>query len=290
MENNDVNADQTSQRLRLTLLGDSCSGRPDAPHERNLAKLSAVILQQNRPADALLYLGDHIAGYADSEARVSAEWDHFLGREFRDLHDRYPRNVHIPGNHDAYDPMSAAICARRMPFPADARRREGLNFVTNVGDAEIVCISTCDLANRGMAAIDFDWLEESLKQPASAPLRLVAGHFPIHPVNGYDEAPTWVFPKAMAERIWRLFAETNVLAYLCSHIIAFDFQIHDDIVQLCSGGGGTIFGPGGAMGDGEYRHYVSCEVTPERFWFETTDEDGMKRESAMHVYGADRAP
>ena len=271
--------------LALTLLGDSCSGVPGQKFEANLARIVSRILERSAPADALVYLGDHVEGYTDDEARLHAQWSHFLDREFRPLDERYPRVLHLAGNHDANTPISAALCEARMPFPAGARQRRGLNYVVSIGDAEIVAISTCDLANRGFAAVDMDWLAGAL-QSLSAPIRLVAGHYPFHPVNGYEEVPKWVFPADQRARAWQLFREAGVLAYLCSHIIAFDFQVHDDIVQLCSGGAGTEYGPDGVMGSGEFRHFVTCSVSPERFAFEAIDENGRPRETGSHSFRA----
>lgn len=271
--------------LALTLLGDSCSGVPGQRFEANLARIVSRVLERSARADALLYLGDHVEGYTDDEAALAAQWDHFLGREFRALDERYPRVLHIAGNHDANTPVSAAICETRMPIPPAARLRKGLNYVVGIGDAEIVVISTCDLANRGFAAVDLAWLEAALRG-LSAPIRLVAGHYPFHPVNGYEEAPKWVFPADQRGHVWRLFRESGVKAYLCSHIIAFDFQVHDDIVQLCSGGAGTEYGPDGVMGNGEFRHFVTCTVSPERFAFEAIDENGAARETGTHSFAA----
>src|SRR5215475_6000394 len=71
----------------------------------------------------------------------------------------------------------------------------------------------------------------------------------------------------------------GVQAYLCSHIIAFDFQIRDGIVQLCTGGAGTAYGPGGAMpGETEYLHFVECAASPKTFGYRVFDESGACRE------------
>lgn len=271
--------------LALTLLGDSCSGVPGQTFEANLARVVDRILARDDRPDALLYLGDHIRGYTDDVTELHAQWDYFLEHEFRRLDERHERVLHLAGNHDANTPVSAAVCEARMPIPAAARRRKRLNYVLDVEDAEIVVISTCDLANRGFAAVDMPWLEESLRE-LSAPIRLVAGHYPFHPVNGYDEAPKWVFPEEQRRRVWQLFTEVRVHAYLCSHIIAFDVQVHDDVVQLCSGGAGTEYGPGGVMGDGEYRHHVACRVSPDRLAFEAIDESGVIRETGVHSFAA----
>jgi hypothetical protein len=38
--------------------------------------------------------------------------------------------------------------------------------------------------------------------------------------------------------VWNVFKKHNVFAYLCSHILDYDLQIHDGILQILSGGAG----------------------------------------------------
>src|SRR5262249_44375705 len=121
--------------------------------------------------------------------------------------------------------------------------------------------------------------DEALTAGKDAPVKLVLGHHPIHAVNGYDEHPTWRVPPKAGAEAWSLMRRFGVRAYLCSHIIAFDFQIRDGIVQLCTGGAGTAYGPGGAMpGETEYLHFVECAVSPKSFSYRVFDQSGACRE------------
>ena len=70
----------------------------------------------------------------------------------------------------------------------------------------------------------------------------------------------------------------RVLAYLCSHVIAFDVQEHNDVLQICSGGAGTSCGPGGFMGEGEYHHFVQAALDAHDFRLQTIDPAGRVRE------------
>ena len=79
-----------------------------------------------------------------------------------------------------------------------------------------------------------------------------------------------------------MLARRHVLAYLCSHIIAFDVQEHEGIVQICSGGAGTNHGPGGFMGDGEYHHFVQATLDANELRLQTIDTDGRVREQFTH--------
>src|SRR5690606_3324303 len=83
------------------------------------------------------------------------------------------------------------------------------------------------------------------------------GHHPIWPVNGYTTPQQWVVPPSQGGEAWDIMREHRVRLYACSHIIAFDVQLHDGVAQMCSGGAGTEYGPNAAMpGQAEDPHFV----------------------------------
>jgi hypothetical protein len=57
------------------------------------------------------------------------------------------------------------------------------------------------------------------------------------------------------------------------------FKEHDCVAQICSGGAGTSFGPGGFMGDGAYHHFVQASIDASEFRLQTVDIDGNIRET-----------
>lgn len=81
-----------------------------------------------------------------------------------------------------------------------------------------------------------------------------------------------------AEAFWSVLVRHRVLAYLCSHIIAFDAQVHQGIPQICSGGAGTNYGPGGFMGEGEYHHFVQAVLDADGFRLQAVNMYGRVRE------------
>src|ERR1019366_3088061 len=63
------------------------------------------------------------------------------------------------------------------------------------------------------------------------------------------------------------------------HVIAFDVQVHDGVLQITTGGAGTVFGPGGFMpGQTEYLHVVQAAIDPQGFRYQVLDTDGTSRE------------
>jgi hypothetical protein len=292
-----IHGERADGDLELLLLGDSCSGVPGARPAANFRALVEAILMHAGPADALCYLGDHVAGYVASDVELRAQWRHFLDAEFRPLAKRYKRIHHLPSNHTAYDAISSAIYDEML---SDAERngavaRKGLNYAVRDERALLVFLNTADLANRGDATIDVEWLHETLDIHSSAPLKLVFGHHPIHPVNGYGAHPLWRVSPELGRRAWSLLREAGVSAYICSHILAFDFQVRDGVIQLCSGGGGTEYGPGGLMpAASEYHHFVECVFRPGALRCRVYDVNGRLREAAVWPIaledGADAVP
>jgi hypothetical protein len=67
----------------------------------------------------------------------------------------------------------------------------------------------------------------------------------------------------------------NVLAYLCSHILAFDVQAHRGVLQICTAGAGTAH----RMPEGvEYLHCVQAALDEQGLRYQVFDIDGAVRE------------
>lgn len=267
--------------LSLLLVGDCCSGVPGSRHEANFADIVQAILARPGAADAMCFLGDHISGYAAAQ-ELRAQWRHFLRSEFRPLTQRYPRIHHLPSNHTAYDETSAAIYAETIAkeIPGNVVARKALNYAVREGGVLMVFLDTSDQANNGAATVDLDWLEQTLRENDAATLKLVFGHHPIFPVNGYALYPLWRLAPDLGSQAWSILKSSGVAAYICSHILAFDFQVHDGIAQLCSGGAGTEYGPGGLMPTpAEYFHFVEAQFAGRAIAYQTYDRQGRGIES-----------
>src|SRR5262249_31140051 len=82
------------------------------------------------------------------------------------------------------------------------------------------------------------------------------------------------------EAFWSVLVRHGVAAYLCSHIIAFDVQVHQDVLQITTGGAGTEAGPGGFMpGATEYLHLVQMACDHQGLRYQVLDTVGELRES-----------
>jgi hypothetical protein len=245
----------------------------------HLRALVHAILARPGPVDALCYLGDHIAGYQTSEIELRRQWSHFLGSEFLPLMGRFARIYHLPSNHTAYDVASSTIFGETLPPGRAVVSRKGLDHAVRDERALLIFLNTANPRDNGSATLDLDWLRQTLEAHACAPLKLVFGHHPIHPVNGYRRHPLWRLEPDLGREAWSVLREKGVSAYICSHILAFDFQVHEGVAQLCSGGGGTVYGPGGLMpASAEYRHFVECSIDPRAIRCAAYDENGNLRE------------
>src|SRR5262249_9154871 len=74
---------------------------------------------------------------------------------------------------------------------------------------------------------------------------------------------------------WEMLVSQGVLAYLCSHILAFDVQVHRGVLQICTGGAGTAH----KMPEGiEYLHCLQMALDADGLRCQALDIDGLVRE------------
>lgn len=114
-----------------------------------------------------------------------------------------------------------------------------------------------------------------LHQQADAHHKLVMGHHPVHPVNGFSGPYQRQVGPEHAQRFWAILVEADVLAYLCSHILAFDVQVHRGVLQICTAGAGTAH----RMPEGvEYLHCVQAALDTQGLRYQVLDTAGLVRE------------
>jgi hypothetical protein len=127
----------------------------------------------------------------------------------------------------------------------------------------------------GEGYVETDWLREVLHRNDDASHKLVIGHHPIHPVNGFSGAYQREVGPECATAFWNTLVEGNVLTYLCSHILAFDVQAQRGVLQVCTAGAGTAH----RMPDGiEYLHCVQAAIDAEGLRYQVIDVEGRIRE------------
>jgi len=265
---------------RFVLVGDCCSGIVGGPHERTFAAISKQIEALAPEPDFLCFLGDHIDGLTEDESTLREQWDHWLNVEFRWVKDRALRTYHLASNHITYSAMSRRVFRElfaELPWNGPGGS-DAANYYVLRG--ELLLIFT-DIGGAQQEAPEptLDWIARILDLHRDVPFKLVLGHYPILPVNGYARYPMWRLEPRIGDAIWRLLKERRVLAYVCSHVIAYDARARDGVLQICSGGAGTRYGPTGDFmrGDSEFFHFLLCHLDGDGLRCRAIDEKGRPR-------------
>jgi hypothetical protein len=266
---------------QFVVYADCCSGVPGSTNERNFAAVNAVVANIHPQPDFIIFPGDHIMGLTQDYASLRQQWNYWLHTEMGWLKNRSVEIFHTTSNHNTYDVESEQVW--REVFPEIPRNgptgQEGLSYVVRRNNFLLVCVNTAFSGLGGNGHVDHEWLDRVLRDNDDATYKFVAGHHPARPVNGYERYPFWrIFPNE-GEAFWDVLVKHRVQAYLCSHIIAFDVQARDGVLQICTGGAGTNYGPGGFMpGRTEYLHAAQFAVDPRGVCYQVLDTNGAMRE------------
>lgn len=260
---------------QFIMMGDSTARVPRRGVQKDHFQALGSVVQSVIPVpEFLLFLGDHFWGYTEDEADLRAQWREWFAAAapFGDL----PIH-HLTGNHTCYDAMSARVFAEtirpRLPKGVEAAP-DGLNFIWRDGDLLLVMANTVFNGENPEGRVDWRWVDGALTRHAGARLKLVAGHFPVFPVNAYTQ-PCWRIWAPDAAPLWQTLVKHRVAAYLCAHIIAFDVQVHDGVPQICSAGGGyPLFYPPQT----EYFHFTQMAIDARGVSWQTVDERAAVRE------------
>jgi hypothetical protein len=62
--------------------------------------------------------------------------------------------------------------------------------------------------------------------------RRLGGHYPVWPVNGYAAPYQRCLGPEDGQSLWAILVRHGGFAYLCSHLLAFDVQVHAGVLQL----------------------------------------------------------
>jgi len=286
-------------------MGDCTSGIPGARHEKNFAAVNKLLLALDPEPDHLVFLGDDIMGYTNDEAELRGQWKHFLGNEFTFRRDRDVPTYHMGSNHNTYNPMAEQVFRDVFPdFPKNGPLgQEGISYWVRRGDLLYVVANTSYTMLGGDGHVETEWLDKVLAEHADARHKIVCGHHPAFPVNGYANlsavdpegfiAPAmrasiqpggmpyfrWHIVDEDARAFWNVLVRHGVTAYICSHIILYDVQIHDGVLQICTSGAGTNWGPDGMMpGATEYYHVLQGALDSQGLRYQVLDTDGRARE------------
>lgn len=258
--------------------GDACSGIPGALHEETFAGVNAVVSRLTPPPEFIIFPGDEIMGLTTDAEALRAQWRYWLEVEMAWLDRQAVPLYHTTGNHTAYDAMSERVFAEMLPhLPRNGPPgQEGLSYAVRRGDLLLVVVHTGWSGLGGEGHLETDWLARTLRQHADARFKFVAGHHPVFPVNGFAGECQREIGAEHADAFWSLLVEQGVFAYLCSHILAFDVQVHQGVLQILSAGAGTAHR---MPEDVEYLHCVQAALDDRGLRYQVLDPAGRVRES-----------
>jgi hypothetical protein len=261
---------------RLVLYGDACSGVPGAPHERAFARVNAVLRRLRPGPDLVVFTGDEIAGLTADGDALRAQWRHFLDRETGWLDRSAVPMFHCTGNHTTWDASSEAVFREMLGMPHNGPAgQEGLSYFVRRGDLLVVFVHTLWSGLGGEGHVETEWLGRTLRDHADARHKLVVGHHPVFPVNGFAGDYQRQIGPEHAGAFWDTLVAGGVLAYVCSHILAFDVQAHRGVLQVTTAGAGTAH----RMPEGvEYLHLVEAALDDAGLRLRVLDDAGRVRE------------
>lgn len=261
---------------RFVVYGDCCSGIPGALHEETAASVNRVVAGLSPQPDFVCFLGDEVMGLTTSEADLRAQWRYWLDHEMAWLDRALTPLYNVPANHTTYDVMSERVYTEVMThLPVNGPAgQERLTYAVRRGDLLMVFVNTMSTA-LGEGRVETAWLDETLRQHADARHKLVFGHHPVWPVNGFSGEYQRELERENGCRFWDVLRQHRVLAYFCSHMLAFDVQVHDGILQVLTAGAGTahLMPP-----EWEYLHAMSVELDDSGLRYEVLDTTGAVRE------------
>ena len=250
---------------------------PSGPHEAAHRRVNEVVARLSPAPEFVVFPGDEVIGLTPDEATLRAQWRHWLDVEMAWLDREATPLFNTTGNHTTYDAMSARVFREVLAHlpRGGAPGQEGLFYAVRRGDLLLVVVHTLAAERGGEGHVEADWLRATLEAHADARWRLVVGHHPVFPVNGYAGPHQRTICAEDAGPFWRALVDHGVTAYLCSHILAFDAQCHGGVLQITSGGADTVHRiPEGV----EYLHCVQMALDGMGLRLQAIDDEGRVRE------------
>ncbi|OWU85201.1 hypothetical protein ATO6_09200 [Oceanicola sp. 22II-s10i] len=261
----------------FVLYGDACSGVPGAPHEATHRAVNAVVARLRPAPEFIVFPGDEIIGLTDDMDALRAQWRHWLDHEMAWLDRARCPVYHATGNHTTYSAESEAVFAEMLPhLPRNGPEGQaGLSYVVRRGDLVMVFVHTLDSGLGGEGHLDTGWVARALAEHDDARWKFVIGHHPALTVNGFAGAYARTIGPDYVEPFWRILRDAGVTAYLCSHILAFDVQAREGVLQITTAGAGTAH----RMPEGiEYLHAVQVALDAGGMRYQVLDTEGAVRE------------
>ena len=262
---------------QFVIYSDSCSGAQGALHEQTFHQVNELISALDQAPQFICFPGDEVMGLTRDRDQLRRQWRYFFEQELSWLDRDAVPLYHTTGNHTVYDRMSESVFRETMARqpqngPPDQR---GLSYSVRRGDLLMIFVNTLWSGTGGEGTVETDWLEATLERHADAKHRLVFGHHPVWTVNGYAGDYQRNLEFRNGRRFWDVLARHGALAYVCSHILAFDVQVHRGVLQICSAGAGTArrMPP-----DDEYLHILQAALDDKGLRYQVLDRARQVRE------------
>jgi hypothetical protein len=225
--------------------------------------------------ELIAFLGDEIVGLTRDMESLRTQWRNWLEHEMG-WRDRFAIPLyHVASNHTTYNEASEQVFREVLPqLPRNGPPgQEGLTYYVRHSNLLLVFINTSYSGAGGDGWVETEWLEHVLSSNEDVPYKLVFGHQPVFPVNGLaGECMRELVPGA-GRSLWHVLFRHRVIAYVCSHMLAFDVQVHDGVLQILTAGAGTEH-----LLSGEYLHCVQMVVDREGLRYQVLDTQGVIRE------------
>ncbi|MEJ1964505.1 MAG: hypothetical protein WDO56_24335 [Gammaproteobacteria bacterium] len=256
---------------QFVLFSDCTVNGKDARSTDALVGISRVIQRLTPQPQFISFPGDAVGTGANAD-----EWDFFLG-QMKWVRDRGIPLYQSTSNHNAHNFQAEANFRKYFPeLPLNGPAgQKGLAYWLRRGNLLYVSVHhPAPNANYrpGFDFGDMQWVDEVLTQNADAEYKFVAGHYPVFRINGYTGMS---IPHEDWEPFWATLRKHQVDAYLTSHVLAFDVQVRDGILQICSGGAGPDVMPPQTEGT----HAVQIALDRQGMRYQVLDIEGKVRES-----------
>lgn len=256
---------------------DCCSGVPGAAHESTFAAVNSVVARLRPQPEFICFPGDEIIGLTADEEKLREQWRYWFEQEMAWLDRKAIPLYHTTGNHTTYDAASEELFRQVLAhLPRNGPPgQEGLAYYIRREDLLLVFVNTLWSGLGGEGRVETDWLNRTLSDHKDARTKLVFGHHPVHPVNGFSGPYQRDLSPDQGKPFWDVLVRHRVMAYICSHILAFDVQVHEGVLQILTAGAGTAH----RMPEGiEYLHCMQAALDTHGLRYQVLDTGGHIRE------------
>ena len=248
---------------------------PGAPNVAKFAAVNRVVTRLSPQPEFICFPGDEIMGLTTDAEALREQWRSWFDEEMAWLDREVTPLYHTTGNHTTYDAMSEGVFREMLGWlPRNGPTgQDGLSYFVRRGDLLLVFVNTCWSGLGGEGRVETAWLERVLAEHPDARYKLVVGHQPVFAVKGACGPYQLELGPDEGVALWKVLVRHDVLAYLCSHVLTFDVQVQQGVLQILTAGAATAY-----RKPDEYLHAVQLALDPGRIRYQVLDTAGAVRE------------